>query len=84
MVNTIIQEEKLKYPIPIYDLNFWKRNADNIEMTIDADLFLEMLILRIRGETIKFASIQKKSLCKKETKLTRNLPQSGWYPQTET
>ena len=36
-------------------------------MTIDDDLYLEALILRIRGETIKFASMQKNYMQKGTT-----------------
>ena len=63
LVNEIIVEEKLKYAIPLYNLDFLKNNFTNVEMTIDQDLFLEILLLRIRGETIKFATTppQKKS-----------------------
>ena len=42
---------KLHYARPIY----------HPEMTIDNDLFLETLLLHIRGETIKFATTEKKS-----------------------
>ena len=33
---------------------------DNLHLKIEYDLFLEMLLLRIRGETIKYASHKKK------------------------
>ena len=65
LINKIIEEEKLKYALPIYNPVFLKGNHAKIEMTIEDDLFLETLILRIRGETIKFSSMQKKNFAKK-------------------
>ena len=42
-------------------------------MIIDHDLFLEMLLLRIRGETIKFATSQKKNSSKVEKQLISDI-----------
>ena len=63
LVNNLIQEEKINYALPVYDLDFLKAN-DNIKMSIDSDQFLEVLFLRIRGETIKFATNKKSSYLK--------------------
>ena len=41
--------------------------------TIDPDLFLEMLYLRIRGETIKFASLLKKNNNRREQELIKDI-----------
>ena len=60
LINESINDEKLKYAVPVYDLHYLKNNYTKFQMTIDHDTFLEMLLLRIRGETIKFASNQKK------------------------
>ena len=73
LINKIIDEEKLKYAPPVYDMTFLRTNYSQINMIIDDDLFLEALILRIRGETIKFASIQKKNLCKTEQQLIKDI-----------
>ena len=56
LINRIIDEEIINYALPIYNVNFLKENYKNISFTIDDDLFLELLFLRIRGETIKFSS----------------------------
>ena len=56
-------------------------NFDNLEniddsdihLTIDFDLFLEMILLRIRGETIKYASFKKKKTLQKEQDLIQNI-----------
>ena len=61
LINRIIEEEKLKYAIPVYKPNYLKNTFTNFEMIIDHDLFLEMLLLRIRGEIIKFATAPQKT-----------------------
>ena len=56
-----IKDEKLKYAVPVYNLeNIHNIPDDKLQMKIDHDLFLEMLLMRIRGETIKYASYKKK------------------------
>ena len=60
LVNKIIHEEKIKYALPVYDLNYITSTNNKIEMTIEDDAFLEALFLRIRGETIKFSTTKKR------------------------
>ena len=64
LINKIIGEEKEKYAILVYNLDYIKAE-DTIEMTIDFDQFLEVLFLRIRGETIKFSSNLKRDFLRK-------------------
>ena len=45
LINGIIEEEKVKYAIPVYNLDFLKDNFTSFEMIIDHDLFLETLLL---------------------------------------
>ena len=59
LVNRVIDEEKEKYAAPVYSVNYIKENYNNICFTIDDDSFLEMLFLRLRGETLKFATFEK-------------------------
>ena len=74
MINSIIQEEKEKYAIPIYSLDYLiKVPNDSIQFTVDDGQFLELLLLRIRGETIKFASHKKKTDSKVENKLKNEI-----------
>ena len=56
LINNAIVEEKLKYALPIYTTEFVKNSNKDISFKIDDDNFLEMVLLRIRGESIKFAS----------------------------
>ena len=72
LVNNIIDEEKLQYARPVYHPEYIKQNTD-YEMTIDHDLFLETLLLRIRGETIKFATNEKKRMEAKEQQLVKDI-----------
>ena len=73
VINSAINDEKLKYALPVYNLDFIKSNFNSFEMTIDQDTFLEMLLLRIRGESIKFASGQKKKESKTERQLIKDI-----------
>ena len=61
LVNKLIQEEKLKYADPVYSLHHLQTASDeDIKFTINSNNFLEMLLLRIRGETIKYATYHKR------------------------
>ena len=73
LINKVIEEEKLKYAIPVYNLDYLEKNFTGFKMIIEPDLFLEALFLRIRGETIKFASIKKKSACRLEKQLITDI-----------
>ena len=61
MINKIIIEEQLNYAVPVYSIDYIKKfeSNENIKFVVDDDDFLELLYLRIRGESIKFASIKK-------------------------
>ena len=61
MINKIIIEERLNYAVPVYSIDYIKNfeSNENIKFVVDDDDFLELLYLRIRGESIKFASIKK-------------------------
>ena len=72
LVNNIIDEEKLQYARPGYHPEYIKQNTD-YEMTTDHDLFLETLLLRIRGETTKFATNEKKRMEATEQQLVKDI-----------
>ena len=61
VINKAIDEEKLKYALPVYDLSYLKNTNNKFEKSIADDTFLEALLLRIRGETIKFAATKKRN-----------------------
>ena len=57
MVNNLIDSEKINYAALVYNPNLVNQISErDLHMTIPDDLFLEVLLLKIRGETIKFAS----------------------------
>ena len=74
-INSVIDVEILKYAIPVYQLEFLQGNYQNISFTIDDDYFLEMLLLRMRRETIKFATFLKKKEFKTEKELIKDIEQ---------
>ena len=62
LINECIQEEIIKYAVPVYDIEKINLiNEHDIHLRIPDDLFLEMLILRMRGESVKFSSIKKRN-----------------------
>ena len=76
LINKSIQEEITKYAVPVYNLdNINEILEEHIDLTISEDLFLEMLVLRMRGETIKFSSYKKKEENKKEKQLLNEIEQ---------
>ena len=50
-----------------------QNNNGDIHFKIDNDLFLELLFLRIRGESIKFASVLKKRMNNREKQLIADI-----------
>ena len=56
LVNKCIKEEYHNYAIPVYSIDYLNTLANDIKLKIDYDLFLEVLLLRIRGEAIKYGS----------------------------
>ena len=59
LIQDIIVKEKVKYTLPVYSSEFIKSTNRDLFFKIDDDEFLENLLLRIRGESIKFATYLK-------------------------
>ena len=74
-INNLIDGEILNYALPIYHPNYIIGNYQDIIFTIDDDLFLEMVFLKIRGETIKFSSYKKKNERRLEKQLLEDIEQ---------
>ena len=74
-INNVILNEVLQYAIPIYSPTYLKNpeNYKHISLKIDEDLFLETLLLRIRGETMKFSSTMKSEACLLENTLIEEI-----------
>ena len=74
LVNTIIIDEKKSYAIPVYNpAELSNINEEELIFTISDKLFLETLLLKIRGETIKFSSNLKKRKDEQERKLINDI-----------
>ena len=70
MINTAIRDEYLKYAPPVYNLNYISVDSyPDLLLTIDNESFLEAVLLTLRGETIKHASIAKKRASSLENNL---------------
>ena len=81
LINSTIDEEKVKYALPVYDFKFLERTFSSISMTIEPDAFLEVLFLRIHGETIKFASLLKRKQLNAEKNLIADIKALESVPQ---
>ena len=70
LINNTIEAEVERYALPVYHYTFLKSpdNYKDIIFRIDRDTLLEVLMMRIQGETIKFSS----NLKKKKTALKRS------------
>jgi hypothetical protein len=73
-VKDIILEVKKQYAIPVYNLgNIHDIPDANIFFTINDQLFLETLLLKIRGKTISYASFIKKKERREEKDLIESI-----------
>ena len=71
LVRTWIKGKKCKYAVSLHNLDtFESLSDDSIHLTINYNSFLKMLLLRGRGETIKYATIK---ICKKKYSHYRNV-----------
>ena len=75
LINKTIHEEVLKYAVPVYNMEFLENynNYGDIKFTVDHDVFLELLLLSVRGETIKFSSYLAKQRNKTEIQLISDI-----------
>ena len=61
LINEAIMTVKKQYAIPVYNVGYLESIPDSdINFTITDNTFLETLLLKLRGESIKFASKLKK------------------------
>ena len=73
-INNKINEVKIQYAVPIY-------NAENIDIIDDGDLqfviddqlFLETLLMEIRGKSISYSSFKKKNENTRELELVKEI-----------
>ena len=73
-IRSVILNTKKQYCVPIYDHNNIENVSDeDIQLTINDQLFFEMLLLEIRAKTISFASHKKKVKDREELTLIRDI-----------
>ena len=73
IVKDCIQQVKEQYMLPIYDLEYIIENEQNLEFQISDQLFLETLLMEIRGKTISYSSFKKKQNNLKEHNLEEEI-----------
>ena len=74
-VKKCINKVKEQYILPIYNLEFIENNINNnlLEFTISNQLFLEMLLMEIRGKTISYSAYKKKQKQERENNLIKDI-----------
>lgn len=73
-INTIIMKIKENYALPVYSRNGISTISDSeIQFTINDQLFLETLLMEIRGKTISYSSFIKKRNNEKEKKIVTEM-----------
>ena len=76
LINDAIMMVKKQYAVPVYDLeNLASVSDTDINFLIMDDAFLEALLLKMRGDTIKYASKLKKERQAKEQYLMAEIDQ---------
>ena len=74
LINKTIDQEKIKYLPPVYNMDNIHTISDNeIQFTIPDNLFLETLMMEIRGISIKFSSRIKKNSDQTEKNLVTEI-----------
>jgi len=72
IVKSKIKETKKQYSLPVYNLdNREQINTKELQFTINSHLFLETLLMEIRGKSISYSSHKKKEMLKEENKLIK-------------
>ena len=70
MINNIIDIEKTLYSVPVYNIENVDAIPDqNIQLVINDCQFIEVLLLKLRSETIKYVSRLKKGKITKKNNL---------------
>ena len=58
IINRAIMEFRLKYALPVYNIEYIKHASDlELQFSVTDDILLEMLILNLRDVTIKYSKL---------------------------
>ena len=73
-ISNIIDKQKINYEVPVYNpVSISNLPDECINFTITDSQFLEVLLLQVRGETIKFSAMLKETLCYKQSTLVKEI-----------
>ena len=76
IVKTVILDVKKTYAALVYDRDtIHLIDDEDLVLTIDDQLFLEMILLEIRGKCISYSSFKKKQLVRKENEILSEIKQ---------
>ena len=74
LVKKVIQDVKQQYAVPVYNLDNLKDIPDeDIQFSVNDQLFLETILVEIRGKTISFASYKKRQRNNREANLMNDI-----------
>ena len=74
-VKKCINNVKEQYMLPVYNFEYFKDNINDelMEFSISNQLFLEMLLMEIRGKTISYSAYKKKQKIERENMLIKSI-----------
>ena len=74
-VKKCINNVKERYMLPVYNFEYFKDNINDelMEFSISNQLFLEMLLMEIRGKTISYSAYKKKQKIERENILIKSI-----------
>ena len=74
IINNKIDKVKKQYALPVYNMDQINNiPGDQIQFVINDQLFLETLLMELRGKSISFSSYKKKASEKKEKELISSI-----------
>jgi len=74
IVKQVINDVKIQYAIPIYKVDQINRiPTDTLQFVINDQLFLETVLMEIRGKTIAYSSAKKREKQERENKLCEDI-----------
>ena len=74
LIRDCIQQTKEQYMIPVYNIEYIRNNENfPIQMKISDQLFLESLLITIRGKTISYSAFKKKQNNLREENLQKEI-----------
>jgi hypothetical protein len=74
-IQRVIEDVKIQYACPVYNIeNIGCLNNDSIQFIISDQLFLDTLLMEVRGKSVSYSTLKKKKkTTEKENQLERNI-----------